>query len=102
VNVGFDVLTLANNHIMDFGPAGLRETLKVLDSLGIAHCGAGQDRDEAESGVVIRKDGWSIAFLAFSLTYPEEFWAGPAAPGTPFIVPKEQENVSKIYGTVRI
>jgi poly-gamma-glutamate capsule biosynthesis protein CapA/YwtB (metallophosphatase superfamily) len=83
-NAGFDVLTLANNHILDFGPSGLFSTLDILDSLEIAHCGAGQDRDEAEGAVVIRKAGWSIAFLAFSLTYPEEFWAGPASPGTAF------------------
>src|SRR4051794_4147384 len=37
---GFGVLTLANNHIMDFGAQGLADTLAALDDSGIAHSGA--------------------------------------------------------------
>lgn len=37
---GFDVLSLANNHVDDFGPAGRAATVRVLDNLGIAHSGA--------------------------------------------------------------
>lgn len=36
---GFDVMSLANNHVMDFGVAGRNSTKRVLDSLGIAHSG---------------------------------------------------------------
>lgn len=41
--------TLANNHIMDQGPEGLRSTLSALDGLGIAHAGAGRDLGEAKA-----------------------------------------------------
>ncbi len=35
------MVSLANNHLMDFGPAGLADTLATLDGLKIAHFGAG-------------------------------------------------------------
>ncbi|MHB1207637.1 MAG: CapA family protein, partial [Rhodospirillaceae bacterium] len=38
---GTDLVTLANNHMMDFGPSGLETTLKTLDTAGIKHAGAG-------------------------------------------------------------
>lgn len=38
---GIDACALANNHVLDWGHGGLRDTLAVLDELGIAHAGAG-------------------------------------------------------------
>ena len=43
-----DVCTLANNHILDFGPSGLVETLRTLDDAELAHAGAGRNLQEAE------------------------------------------------------
>lgn len=91
---GFDLLTLANNHILDYGPEGLVTTLDALDSLGLAHCGAGFHRDDAESGCVVEKAGWNVGFVAYSLTYPAEFWASPDRPGTAF--PEEGRLRSQI------
>ncbi|HEX7844060.1 MAG TPA: CapA family protein [Kofleriaceae bacterium] len=48
-----DVCTLANNHVLDWGTAGLFDTLDTLDRLGIARCGAGRDRAEAVRPAVI-------------------------------------------------
>ncbi len=45
---GFDCLTLANNHVLDWGTEGLTETLDTLDRAGIGRCGAGRTRAEAE------------------------------------------------------
>jgi poly-gamma-glutamate synthesis protein (capsule biosynthesis protein) len=81
---GFDVLTLANNHILDFGPEGLRSTMNILDSLGIAYCGAGQNIEEAERGVILERGKWRIGFLAYSMTYPTEFWATRSEWGTAY------------------
>ena len=44
---GFDCVTLANNHINDFGPEGIFETLSLLDARAIDHVGVGKDRQEA-------------------------------------------------------
>ena len=77
------MLTLANNHILDYGSAGLYSTFSILDSLNIGYCGAGKDREEAEQGMVLENNGWRVGFLAFSLTYPEEFWATKKRCGIP-------------------
>ena len=37
-SAGFDVLTLANNHIMDYGPCGLQDTMDILNKAGINGC----------------------------------------------------------------
>lgn len=44
---GFDCVTLANNHFLDYGDKGVMETIKVLDSKGIDHVGGGVNLDEA-------------------------------------------------------
>ncbi len=46
-DVGFDVVSLGNNHAMDYGAAGLTEMLGLLDGLGIAYSGAGNNWAEA-------------------------------------------------------
>jgi poly-gamma-glutamate capsule biosynthesis protein CapA/YwtB (metallophosphatase superfamily) len=83
---GFDVLNLANNHILDFGRPPFEQTLRILDSLGIGRCGAGMNRESAEAGTVVERGGWRAAFLGFSLTYPDAFWATASRPGTAFAV----------------
>ncbi len=80
--VGFDILTLANNHIMDFGPGGLTDTLTVLKKVGILHTGAGMNIEEARRPVFVRVGGIRIGVLAYSNTLPKEFYAGRDSPGT--------------------
>ena len=79
---GFTVLTLANNHIMDFGAEGLAGTLSNLDRAKIQHTGAGTTLDEARREALVTVKGKRVAFLAYSLTYPAEFFAGVRHPGT--------------------
>lgn len=45
---GFDLLSLANNHALDFGMPGLEQTLDVLNARGLRVCGAGADAETAE------------------------------------------------------
>ncbi len=82
---GFNHLTLANNHILDFGTTGLEDTISALDSVGITHAGAGLDLARARQERIVTVKGARIALLAYSLTYPAEFYAtadrGGTAPG---------------------
>src|SRR5574341_1727592 len=78
---GFSVVTLANNHSMDFGAGGLRETLRYLDRAGLLHCGAGENLAAARKPALITAGKKTIAFLAYSLTLPTDFYAG-RGPGT--------------------
>lgn len=65
--MGFDVVSLANNHIWDLGEDGLRNTIKLLKENNIRYCGAGMDIEEASRPVVIEKEGISVAILAYCM-----------------------------------
>ncbi|ABB33734.1 Capsule synthesis protein, CapA [Geobacter metallireducens RCH3] len=93
---GFSVLTLANNHMMDYGNEGLQDTLATLSRHGIAHTGAGASLAEARREAVVSVRGKRIAFLAYSLTFPSEFYAGPNRPGTaPGYAPHVREDIRR-------
>ncbi len=79
--IGIDGFTLANNHIMDYGPQGLTSTIRILDSLGIGHCGAGRDLQTARIPFVKRVNGIKIAFFGYSNTLPKSYWADSSKPG---------------------
>lgn len=81
-SAGFTHLSLANNHILDFGAEGLRQTLDILDKSGIIHSGAGADISAARKAGITSVKGLKIASLSYSLTYPEEFFAGTDRAGT--------------------
>lgn len=72
--------SLANNHVLDFGVPGMRETVRVLDRAGIAHAGAGQTLAEARMPARIHAGELRIAVLAFA-DHPEEWAAAESAPG---------------------
>lgn len=81
---GFDVVSLANNHAIDYGIEGLKDTIRALQDAKIHYVGAGLDLAEARKAVVIEKNDTRVAFLAYSLTFPEEFWATSDQAGTAF------------------
>lgn len=78
---GFDVLSLANNHTLDYGVTGLLDTLDALDEQGIGRVGAGRDADEAYRPYFAEVNGIRIACLGFSHVVPEVGWK--AAAGRP-------------------
>lgn len=82
---GFDIVSLANNHTLDYGTQGLQDTLEALQNNGIRYHGAGMNSDEARKPVVYElPDGQTAGFLAYSCTFPEEFWAAADKAGTAF------------------
>ncbi|MEA2989469.1 MAG: hypothetical protein QOG83_2180 [Alphaproteobacteria bacterium] len=78
---GFDVVSLANNHVMNYGPEGLVQTLEVLDAAGIAHCGAGADRAAAHRPAMVERGGRRYAFLAYTSVFTAGFEATDERPG---------------------
>jgi poly-gamma-glutamate synthesis protein (capsule biosynthesis protein) len=64
-----DCCCLANNHTLDWGHDGLRETLRTLDAAGIAHAGAGSGAAEAASPATLDVAGKGRA-LVFSFGSP--------------------------------
>jgi poly-gamma-glutamate capsule biosynthesis protein CapA/YwtB (metallophosphatase superfamily) len=81
-NAGFSIVTLANNHMMDFGPLALEETRRHLDRAGIGYTGAGASITAARKRAVITVRGMKVAFLAYSLTFPDDFYAAADRSGT--------------------
>ena len=65
-DAGFDVLSVANNHIGDWGRGAFDDTLEWLRGSNIVPVGAGLDTQEAYQSRVISKNGVRVAYLAFS------------------------------------
>ena len=81
-SAGFNLVTLANNHSMDFGAKALTETLHHLDVNNISWIGAGENLSDSRKIKFYTVKGKRIAFLGYSLTQPVEFFAGKDRPGT--------------------
>ena len=82
---GFNLVTLANNHIMDFGEEGLKDTFKELEKHEIAWLGAGKNLNEAQKPLYKDVKGYKLAFLNFaenewSTTNGDEPGANPLNP----------------------
>ena len=75
-----NVVSLANNHIMDYGPEALAETITLLEQHNIAYTGAGPNLAAARTPALLEKNGIKVAFLAYNNTFPLEFNA-TATPG---------------------
>ena len=80
--IGPDIVTVANNHALDYGTDALLDTCDTLDSAGILHVGAGKNLEEAVKPQIIEKNGKKIGFLGASRVFPTGGWAaGPSHPG---------------------
>lgn len=71
---GIKLLTLANNHILDFGTDALLNTIKVLDDNNIFHIGAGENIREASKIYIKEIEGKRYAFIGASAVIPHENW----------------------------
>lgn len=80
---GIDVLSLANNHSLDYGPQALLDTIAHLKQAGIHPVGAGSDLAEAARPLIVEVRSLRLAFLAFSRVIPATHWvAWEGHPGT--------------------
>ena len=80
--LGADVVSLGNNHSMDYGPEGLGSTLTTLDGARIKRAGAGQTAREALAPAVVSAGENNIAFLSFLCAFNvTDQRAGDTAPG---------------------
>jgi poly-gamma-glutamate capsule biosynthesis protein CapA/YwtB (metallophosphatase superfamily) len=78
---GFDVMSLANNHILDVGPDAMLETRQRLRANGIETCGAGESLHDAREPAIVERNGLKIAYLAYASIFPMGHEAGAAKPG---------------------
>lgn len=62
--IGTDIVSVANNHIYDFGEVSLLDTLDTLENADIDYVGAGRNLDDAMTPVYYIADGFKIAFIS--------------------------------------
>lgn len=78
---GFNVVSLASNHAMDWGEEALLDTLDVFRRRGIRTIGAGRNLGEARAPAVFEDRGIRVAFLAYCSVLREGYAAGENKPG---------------------
>ncbi len=99
-----DCCVLANNHVLDWGTAGLVETLDTLRRAGIETAGAGRDVEEAGSPAVLRAGPGRLLVFglgAASSGIPEEWSAGASRPGVDFLTDLSSRSIDRIAERVR-
>lgn len=81
-NAGFNLATIANNHIMDYGETALLGTRSNLSLYGIGFTGAGTNELHASEPLIVETNGMRIAFLCFGYNNPPWLKADEDSPGT--------------------
>lgn len=102
---GLDFLSLANNHVGDFGTGTLVETRKLIRGAGIATAGAGANEAEARAPAILERNGVRFAFVPFNAIVgpPVVTEDGPGAvwihmaPWNPF----RRSDLDRVVDTVR-
>lgn len=79
---GIDGVSQSNNHSMNFGAQGMRDTLTTLDASGIKHFGIGETLAEARQPGIFEVNGLRIAYLGFDGITGHIDGATESSPGT--------------------
>ncbi|MGE5397346.1 MAG: CapA family protein [Chitinophagales bacterium] len=66
-SAGFDVLSIANNHSLDYDNLAFLDTMFILRDLGMKTVGGGRNISEARQPVIITKDGLKVGILAYTI-----------------------------------
>ncbi|HEX6150426.1 CapA family protein [Nocardioides sp.] len=104
--IGFDALSLANNHTGDFGPVAFDETLRAFRGRRIRSFGAGHDLARASRPAVVRRNGVSFGFVGFN-AIGETPRAAPGSAGAlsvrmpPRTGPLQRADLDHVTGLVR-
>ncbi len=78
---GFNVVSLASNHAMDWGPEPVLDTVELFRSTGIQVIGAGKDGEEARKPAIFERNGVKVAILAYCSVLRDGQAAGPGKAG---------------------
>ena len=105
IAAGVDCCALANNHVLDWGVAGLQETLATLDAAGIQRAGAGRDLEESMTPAVMPVPGKGRV-LVFSCGFESSgigrSWAAATQrPGVQLLPDLSMASVDTLAGQVR-
>jgi poly-gamma-glutamate synthesis protein (capsule biosynthesis protein) len=95
-----DCCTLANNHVLDWGAAGLAETLRTLQAAGIRTAGAGRDLEQAQAPAVLDGRVLVFSYCAETSGVPRSWAAGPGRAGVALLEDLSQRELERIAARV--
>jgi poly-gamma-glutamate synthesis protein (capsule biosynthesis protein) len=121
---GFDIVTLAGNHVFDAGPEGVNDTVRHARAAGLATAGAGADLAAAQAPALFTAGDTTVGVLSYNCVGPRESWAASqkagaayvkvlthyeldsATPGGPptvytFVAPESQRAMERQIGALR-
>ena len=105
---GFDLVTTANNHLLDKGIDGTLRTLEILDKINLPHTGSYRNIQEKEAGKIrlIEKDGLNFAILSYTYgtnAYSEEdlLYSEDVNFMTSLLVSPASKNFEKVKESIR-
>ena len=107
--MGFNLLSLANNHAFDLLESGLLATRDEVARLGFSHAGTGSNADQAAGAAILETLGGKVALVAIAsggVQLTPEAWAGPEKAGVNFLELKadgslNSEHRERILDAVR-
>ncbi|MBW6534027.1 MAG: CapA family protein [Mariniphaga sp.] len=100
---GIDHCSLANNHTLDWGRPGLKETLKTLETANIRYSGAGMNSEEAAKPSVFHLNTGRVlvfSYVASGSGVPEMWQAKSGLPGVNFLPGLGETEISHIKQTI--
>ncbi len=92
---GFDVVSVANNHVLDYDKQAMEDSFTRLKNAGIVYAGGGFNEEEAFSPRIIEIKGTKIGFLAYCFVGSEWWTAKGKSSGIAFITPGDLEKIKK-------
>lgn len=99
---GVDIVSIANNHVMDMGEAGLIRTIDNISEAGLAFVGAGRTKSEANEIKIISANGITCAFLAYTYGTNERLPGRRAtSPGVNILRPDSDADLLKAIEKVK-
>ena len=101
---GFDLVSLANNHTLDYHHEGMFETMRLLTEHQIAWVGAGQDIQQARTPLIREVNGVKLGFLAYTemwFVHAREPISWQATDDEPGVAPAELDMICEDIRTLR-
>jgi hypothetical protein len=93
---GIDVISLANNHSVDYGTKALLGTFVRLDAAGVQYAGAGPDAASAAAPAMLITPAGMVACLAYTDIIPGGFTAGSETPGVNATTPDRKKLLAAV------
>jgi len=99
---GVNIVSVANNHVMDMGSDGLKRTLDNIESTGLVFIGAGRTKAEAAKIKFLLTRGVNVAFLAYTYgTNQRQPLRSPDAPGVNILGIDSETDLARATACVR-